>query len=157
MATTLTYVKHLLDQLAIKYSRQSTDSAIFLGFDLPSGRSLKIVITVDLDGTYLEFRSIDLPPCSQAHPMAAFVKDLLLGINHTTRFVKFGWDISSGVISGAGDVWIMDTELTPELLRCQVWSFVMGHIDLVRRLHELLDTPVVEAQEDKPAEDDENK
>ncbi|HSH76075.1 MAG TPA: YbjN domain-containing protein [Longimicrobiales bacterium] len=86
--------------------------------------SYRFVISLQVDGTFLQFRTIDYLQCGADHPHHALVLRVLAAINVEKRLVKFAWDASDGEIVAYADVWLEDGTLTERQFRRMLQNFM---------------------------------
>ncbi len=74
----------------------------------------EFAIRVELEGRFLQFRTVRYMNCREGHPQLGVVLRILGHLNYDRRLVKFGWDPSDGEIVAYADMWIMDNDVTQE-------------------------------------------
>ena len=111
MALTLDDLRTLLDVMGLKYAVFPDRAALLAGFRGLNG-SYQFIIHLELNGTFLQFRSLHLLHCPSDNPHVGAVLRLLAELNYRHRLVKFGWDSSDGEIVAYADLWVMDNTVT---------------------------------------------
>lgn len=74
----------------------------------------QFVVVLDLDGQFLQFRTINYLHCRSDNPNLLAVLRVLADLDYQIRFVKYGWDATDGEIVAYGDVWVVDGTLTQQ-------------------------------------------
>ncbi len=113
MALTLDQLRRLCDQAQFKYFVDPTRPALLCGVQGLAGR-YQFVMLLDLEGQFLQFRTIGYANCAASHRHVGAVLRVLGDLNYKLRFVKFGWDPADGEIVVYADVWLMDGGLTQQ-------------------------------------------
>lgn len=111
MALTLDQLRRLCDQEGFKYFLDPTKSTLLCGVQGLAGR-YQFVMILDLDGQFLQFRTLNYAHCVGSHAHVGALLRLLGELDYRLRFVKFGWDPADGEVVAYGDVWLMDGALT---------------------------------------------
>jgi hypothetical protein len=99
-----------------------------------------IVVHLQDEGRFLQFRTISLLICPKDHPHAAAVHRLLLRLNYETRLVKYGWDANDGEVVAYADAWLMDNKPTQEQFSRMVHNFLPAIDMACQRLRTTLET-----------------
>ncbi len=139
MAIELDDLKRLLDKEELRYFVAPDRPAIMVGFAGMFGH-YQVVLTLELDGTFLQFRTVRYLHCPQDNPHLLAVLKVLGHIDYTIRLVKFGWDPADGEIVGYVDEWVMDDTLSQAEFSKMVQSFVAGIDSNYDRLKRTLET-----------------
>lgn len=113
MALTLAQLEKLVEGEGMRYFRDPTRDALMVGAKGIAGR-YQIMILLELEGQFLQFRSMNYQYCPADHKHLKAVLEVLGGLNYRLRLAKFGWDESDGEIVVYADHWIMDGTVTPE-------------------------------------------
>jgi len=113
MALSMTELRRLTDAAGLKYFVDPNQNLLLVHVGGIFG-SYQVILFNDLDGRFLQFRSLNLLSCSPSHPHLAAVLELLATLNFLKRYVKFGWSEENGEIVAYGDAWIMDGTLTDQ-------------------------------------------
>lgn len=113
MALTLAQLEKLVEGEDMRYFRDPTRDALMLGAKGISGR-YQFVILLELEGQFLQFRTISYQTCTADHKHLKPVLQILGALNYRLRLAKFGWDESDGEIVVYADHWIMDGTVTQE-------------------------------------------
>ncbi len=111
MALTLEQLKSLVDGEGMHYFLAPDRAALLLGFRGMFGR-YQVLINLELEGTFLQFRTMGYLNCPSDHPHLTAVLKVLGSINYQKRFVKLGWDPNDGEIAVYADAWLQDGTLT---------------------------------------------
>jgi len=74
--------------------------------------SYRVLVALEVDGQFLQFRTLDYLHCQADHKYATEVLKVIGDINFTRRILKLGWDPSDGEIVGYADACLMDSKLT---------------------------------------------
>lgn len=139
MAMTLDDLQGLLDEEGIKYFLAPNRPAVMAGFKGVFG-SYQVLMKLEVDGTFLQFRSQAYLNCEVGHDSLGEVLKVIGELNYSTRLVKIGWDPSDGEIVAYADMWLMDAELTLEQLKRMIGNYVPA-IDMAhKRLKETVET-----------------
>lgn len=107
MAMTMEQLKQLAEQAELRYFLDPRRDALMFGARGMNG-SYQVELLLEVEGTFLQFRSIDNRHCPAEHPHLLEVLKVIAGINYRARFVKIGWDANDGEIVVYGDMWISD-------------------------------------------------
>jgi hypothetical protein len=113
MALTLAQLEKLVEGEDMRYFRDPTRDALMLGAKGISGR-YQFVILLELEGQFLQFRTISYQTCTADHKHLKAVLQVLGALNYRLRLAKFGWDESDGEIVVYADQWVMDGKVTQE-------------------------------------------
>lgn len=133
-------LESLLKGENLKYYLDPARPAAMLGFQGLLGK-YQFVILLEMEGSFLQFRSVELARCPVEHPYLSEVLRVIGSIDHQFRFVKFGWDADGGEIVGYGDVCLAnDGTLTPaqfkQILRHYLTTLELG----AKRISDTIDT-----------------
>lgn len=123
MAITLADLKKRLDELKLKYFLSPDKPMVMAGFGGLNG-SYQVALLVELEGTFLQFRSLGYLKCPADRPEVMEVLKVIGDLNYRKRLIKFGWDASDGEIVAYADMWIMDGGLTTQQLDRMLKTFV---------------------------------
>jgi putative sensory transduction regulator len=121
-------LKKLAEGEDLKYFIAPDRPVLMLGIAGIYGR-YQIVIPLELDGRFIQFRTIGYQSCPSDHPNLPAVLRVLGELNYRLRLTKFGWDPSDGEIAGFADVWLEDGTLTQKQFSRMLQAFVPS-IDL---------------------------
>ncbi|OFV84235.1 MAG: hypothetical protein A2W26_09655 [Acidobacteria bacterium RBG_16_64_8] len=113
MAMTMDEIKHLLTTEGIKYFIAPDRPALLAGFGGVNG-SYQVLTLLELDGTFLQLRTIGWLHCPPDHPALTEVLKVVGEENYRRRLVKIGWDPGDGELVAYADVWIEDGALTQQ-------------------------------------------
>lgn len=111
MSISLDELKDLLTQHKVRYFVDPDHDALLGLFGGYHG-SYKVVFEVDLDGTFLQLKTLGYVQCPTTHPHCRVVLELLGLLNYSYRSTKFAWDPRDGEIVGYVDLWLEDARVT---------------------------------------------
>lgn len=111
MGMSLETLKELFDANDVKYFVAPDHPALLAGFRGFNG-TYQILTVLELDGAFLQFRTMGWPHCPSDHPALTEVLKAISDENYSRRMVKFGWDHRDGELVASADVWIEDGILT---------------------------------------------
>jgi hypothetical protein len=130
MAMSIGDLRSLLDKENLKYYVSPDSPEVMAGFGGAFG-SYRVTIRLELDGTFLQFRSMAYLSCPDGHQSLDAVLRVLGDLNYKLRMAKFGWDESDGEIVAYADVWLEDQKLSHGQLRRMlggyVWAIDVAH------------------------------
>ena len=121
-------LKKLAEGEDLKYFVAPDRPTLMMGIGGLNG-SYQIVVPLELDGRFLQFRTLGYQSCPSDHPHLEAVLRVLGELDYKLRLTKFGWDPSDGEIVGYADVWLEDGTLTQKQFSGILHCFVPG-IDL---------------------------
>jgi hypothetical protein len=141
MAVTLDKLKSLASAEGLKYFLAPDRPAILATFGGLTG-NFQVIMLVELDGRFLQFRTIGYASCPAAHPHLEAVLKVLASLDYKLRLTKFGWDPSDGEIVAYADLWLEDATLTQKQFAAMLAAFLpamdLGH----ERIQKTIDTGV---------------
>jgi hypothetical protein len=111
MGMTLDELKKLCEGEGFKYFLDSHRPMVMMMFRGINGR-FQLVAPVELDGRFLQIRTVSYLHCPPDHQHIEVVLRILGSLNYRLRMTKFGWDPSDGEIVAYADVWVEDGGLT---------------------------------------------
>jgi len=111
MTLTMDRLKSLVEGEDLRYYLDPSGNKLLLNARGVNG-SYQLLILLELDGRFIQFRSLHYQSCPEGHEHLDAVLRVLGGLNYQLRFVKFGWDPSDGEIAVYGDAWVEDGDLT---------------------------------------------
>jgi hypothetical protein len=115
--------------------------AILLNFTGQNG-AYSVVMLVELDGRFIQFRTVGYGSCPADHPNLKAVLRVLGEMDYRLRLTKFGWDPNDGEIVGYADLWLEDATLTSKQFAAMLRAFLPA-IDLGRlRITRTMETGV---------------
>jgi hypothetical protein len=139
MAMQFTDLKKLLDQKKLEYYEKPGRSEVMANFSELFGKH-QIVIRLEVDGTFLQFRTLGFLECPKSHPSIGPVLEVIGELNYRMRLVKFGWDPSDGEIVAYADLWLEDNDVTLQQFDRMLGNYIFS-IDLSRhRLAQTIET-----------------
>ena len=116
MSISLDDLKALLAEDEVRYFLDPQQSAVLALFGGNHG-SYQIVLAVELEGSFLQLKTIRYAQCPTTHPHCRAVLELLGDLNYSYRSTKFGWDPRDGEIVCFVDLWLEDATVTLAQLR----------------------------------------
>ena len=122
MALTLDELRRLADAVDFRYFIDPKNPTLLCAAQGRAG-SYQFVMSLQLDGTFLQFRTLQYQRCPDGHAHLAAVLRVLAEINTQLRFVKFAWE-PQGDIFVFADVWLMDGGLTQQQFRRLLGNFL---------------------------------
>lgn len=139
MAIDIDRLKKLCEGEDLKYFLAPDRPMVMLGFSGIHGR-YQIVIPIELDGRFLQVRTIGYLHCPKDHEANRVVLEILGHLNYQLRMTKFGWDPSDGEIVAYADFWVEDGDITQGQFGALLKS-LLPSIDLnYKRLTEAMET-----------------
>lgn len=114
MAMTLDELKKLFEAEDIKYFVDPNRAALLASFRGIGDDSHRVLAKLELDGMFLQFRTIGWLSCPDDHPSLTAVLKVIGAENYRRRLVKLGWDPADGELVAYADVWLMDGKLTKQ-------------------------------------------
>jgi hypothetical protein len=118
-------LKKLADGEGLKYFVAPDRPMLMMGFALIHGR-YQILVPLELDGRFLQFRTLGYGTCPSDHPHLEAVLRVLMQLDYQLRVTKFGWDPSDGEIVAYADVWLEDGTLTQKQFSGILHCFLPG-------------------------------
>jgi hypothetical protein len=111
MALTMDGLRKLVDGEGLHYFLAPDRPALMLTVTGLNGR-YQFVIHLDVDGQFLQFRTLGYGNCPADHAHLQEVLKVLGHLNYKLRLVKFAWDPSDGEIVVYADTWVVDGDVT---------------------------------------------
>lgn len=139
MAMTMDQLKQLCDQMGLRYFLDPRRTAVTFGLR-GDASNFHLLVLLDLDGTFLQLRSIEYVKCPAGHPNLHAVLKVLGDLNLATRLVKYGWDAVDGEIVAFGDMWIMDGAVTPNQFQRMLVNWLGGVDPAYPRIKKTIET-----------------
>jgi len=139
MALTLDQLQEFMKKEGLNYFVAPDRPAVRFGVGGLFGR-FDLVVHLQDDGRFLQFRTLHYAECATDHPNLAVVLRVLAAINYEKRLLKFGWDPGDGEIVGYADLWVMDGQVTQEQFRRMLQNFVPGIDTSITRIDGALKT-----------------
>lgn len=130
MTISLDKLKSLVKAEGLAYFEDPSRPAVLLNFKGNNG-SYMVVMLVELDGRFMQFRTVGYGSCPADHPHLEAVLRVLGDMDYKLRVTKFGWDARDGEIVAYADLWLEDATLTQKQLAAMLRAFLPG-IDLGR-------------------------
>lgn len=150
MALTLDQLRQLADQTGLRYFIDPQGKALLLGVRGMHG-SYQIMLVLEANGTFLQFRTVDNPCCAVEHPHLLEVLKTIGALNYRLRFIKLGWDPSDGEIIAYADLWVMDGTVSPAQFEHMTQNFFAALDESFGRLKQALETGKDPGEEDRAA------
>jgi hypothetical protein len=113
MAMTMDEIKRLCKKEDIRVFEDPNRPALLAHFGGANG-SYQVVTLLELDGIFLQLRTIGWLHCAPDHPALTEVLKAVGEENYRRRLVKIGWDPADGELVAYADVWIEDGTLTQQ-------------------------------------------
>lgn len=130
MTISLDQLKSLVQAEGLGFFEDPRRPAILLNFSGHNG-SYQVIMLVELDGRFIQFRTIGYGSCPSGHPHVAAVLRVVGEMDYRLRLTKFGWDPADGEIVAYADLWLEDGTLTQKQLAAMLRAFLPA-IDLGR-------------------------
>ncbi|MBU1492788.1 MAG: YbjN domain-containing protein [Actinobacteria bacterium] len=142
MAMNIERLRALCEGEGLKYFLAPDRPMVMMGFGGLHGH-YQAVVPLELDGRFLQVRTVGYLHCPADHPHIGKVLAVLGHLNYQLRMTKFGWDPSDGEIAAYADVWLEDGDLTQKQFSA-LFKSLLPSIDLnYKRL-----TQTIESGED---------
>jgi hypothetical protein len=125
MALTLDDVEKLMRACKLKYFKDPERPVLMFPATGAFG-TYQFIVLLDVEGTFLQFRTINYLHCPPDHPYNHVVLKVMGEMNYRRRTVKFGWDPTDGEIVAYADLWVMDTAVTQAQFERMLSSFMPG-------------------------------
>lgn len=119
MTMSLDQLKSLLAEDGVRYFVDPERPALLALFGGYHG-SYQIVFDIDLEGAFLQFRTVHYAKCPATHEHIKAVLELLGSLNYSYRSTKFGWDPRDGEIVCYVDLWLEDATVTLQQLQANL-------------------------------------
>jgi len=123
MTITLDQLKSLVQAEGLAFFEDPRRPAILLNFTGNNGAYM-IVMIVELDGRFIQFRTLGYGSCPADHENLLPVLKVLGDMDYRYRLTKFGWDPADGEIVGYADLWLEDNTLTQRQLAAMLRAFL---------------------------------
>lgn len=137
MTVTMDKLKSLVEREGLKYFLAPDRPVLSMGFAGEAG-SYQMIMLVELDGRFLQFRTVGYGLCPTVHPHVDAVLRVLGALDYKFRLTKFGWDPSDGEIVGYVDLWLEDAELTQQQFSAMLHAFLsaidQGHARIAKTM-----------------------
>lgn len=139
MAISFEELQEVVKKTGINYFVHPDKSQLLFGAAGPSGK-YHCIISLELEGRFLQIRTAGYLYCPADHPHLAEVLKILGAVNYRARLAKFGWDPTDGEICAFADLWLVDNSLTQEQWERMLENY-LSVIDLTyHRLRRTLET-----------------
>lgn len=137
MTISMDELKTLATGAGLNYFVDPSRPAILMGFKGMFG-SYQLVALVELDGRFVQLRTVGYGNCPVGHPHLEAVLRVIGELDYKLRLTKFGWDPADGEIVGYADLWLEDATVTQAqfiaLLRAFVPAIDVGHDRLTKTM-----------------------
>ena len=130
MTISLDKLKSLVKAEGLAYFEDPSRPAILLNFKGNNGAYMMVML-VELDGRFMQIRTIGYGSCPADHPHLEAVLRVLAETDYRLRLTKFGWDPNDGEIVAYADLWLEDGTLTQRQLAAMLRAFLPA-IDMGR-------------------------
>jgi hypothetical protein len=139
---TLDKLRSLAERQGLKYFIAPDRPALAMGFTGLTG-SYQVIMLVELDGRFLQFRTMGYGKCPSDHPHLEAVLRILGELDYKLRLTKFGWDPTDGEIVGYIDLWLEDATLTQHQFEAMLGAFLpaidQGHARIAKTMETGID------------------
>lgn len=137
MTITIEQLKSLAEREGLTYFVAPDRPALLANFGGLTG-SYQVIILVELDGRFLQLRTLGYGKCPADHPHVDAVLRVLGALDYKYRLTKFGWDPTDGEIVGYADLWLEDATLTQGqfagMLHALIPAIDQGHARIARTI-----------------------
>ena len=123
MPLSMQQLQSLVDRQELRYLVDPHNPMLILDVRGTDG-TYRFAISLQVEGQFLQFRSIGYLSCVPDDPHLGEVLKVLGSVNFRNRLVKYAWDPSDGEIAAYADVWIMDGTLTDGQFERVLHNFV---------------------------------
>jgi hypothetical protein len=138
---TVDQLKSLVQAEGLSFFVDPSRPAILLNFSGHNGAYM-VVMLVELDGRFVQFRTVGYGSCPSDHPHLEAVLRVIGEMDYRLRLTKFGWDPNDGEMVAYADLWLEDGTLTRKQLAAMLRAFLPA-IDLGRaRITRTMETGV---------------
>jgi hypothetical protein len=121
----------------LKFFMAPDRPVMLMGFTGMFG-SYQVIATTDLDGRFMQLRTMGYGSCGADHPHLEAVLKVLAALDYRLRLTKFAWDESDGEIIAYADLWLEDATLTQAQFAAMLRAFVpaidLGHERIVKTM-----------------------
>lgn len=123
MTISLDQLKSLVQAEGLGFFEDPRRPAILVNFSGNNGAYM-VVMLVELDGRFVQFRTIGYGSCPPDHKNLLPVLRVLGEMDYRYRLTKFGWDPADGEIVGYADLWLEDGTLTQRQLAAMLRAYL---------------------------------
>lgn len=125
MTISIEQLRALVDGIGVRYFLDPHRDALM--FTVRGERDpYQVLVLSDLEGRFLQFRSIGFLHCPATHAHVGLVHRVLAEVNLEQRLVKHAWEPGSGEIVAMADLWAMDNTVTAAQFRRMLENFIGG-------------------------------
>ena len=139
MAITMRDLKDLLAKEDINFYEAPDRSALLANFR-GLNDSYRVVMMIELDGRFLQFRTLGWLTCPSDHPSLTEVRKAIGDETYRRRLIKIGWDPSDGEIVSYADMWLEDAVLTYQQFKRMLQNYLPATDVVCGRLKEVLES-----------------
>ena len=137
MTITIEQLKSLATAAELKYFIAPDRPALLINFRGVTG-SFQVIAMVELDGRFVQLRTVGYANCPADHPHIEAVLRVLAALDYSRRLAKFAWDVSDGEIVAYADLWLEDAVLTQGQFQAMLSVFIpvidLGHDRIVKTI-----------------------
>lgn len=141
MAMTFDALKGLLEEEQLNYFVHPKAPMAMFGLNGKNG-PLRLSISLQMEGDFLQFSSVDYARCTPDSPHLSAVLRLLSDLNMGLRWIKWCWDPRNGEILVNGDFWVMDNPPTHVQFRRMLENIIPSLDEKQPRLLEVIRTGI---------------
>jgi hypothetical protein len=142
---TIEKLKSLTEHQGLKYFVAPDRPALMMGFGGTSG-PLQVILHIDLDGRFVQFRTLGYGSCPASHPHVDAVLRVIGALDYKYRLTKFGWDPTDGEIVAYADLWLEDATLTQGQFAAMLGAFIpvidQGHARIAKTIETGVDPEI---------------
>lgn len=143
MAVTITLdkLKSIAEAEGLRYFLAPDRPALLMSFSGQHGPH-QVIMLVELDGRFLQFRTIGYGSCPASHPHLEAVLRVVGELDYKFRLTKFGWDPSDGELAAYVDLWLEDATLTQQQFGAMLRAFLPAIDQSRARIQKTIETGV---------------
>jgi len=123
-------LKRLASDQGLKYFLAPDEPALSMTVSGNHG-TYQVVMKLELDGRFLQMRTVGYGFCPKTHQHCAAVLEVLGSNNYMLRVTKWGWDQNDGEIVAFADLWAEDATVTSNQFLALLATFLpaidVGH------------------------------
>lgn len=137
MTITIDELKSLASGVGVPYFMAPDRPALLMTINGLTG-SYQVLAMVELDGRFLQLRTMGYANCRADHAHIDAVLRVLMALDYSRRLTKFAWDVTDGEIVAYVDLWLEDAVLTQEQFKAMLGVFIpvmdLGHDRIVKTI-----------------------
>lgn len=141
MAYDVSRLRELLDAEELRYYLVPDREGVLLNVR-GDNALFQILVLLEEEGTFLQFRSVEFMYCPVGHPNLDVTLQVLGQVNYQKRLLKFGWDPTDGEIAVYADLWIEDAEITQEQFSRMAHGYIAVIDDAYPRVQAAIESGV---------------